>query len=374
MSGLFQSKKTELPAPRTITTPQQHTAYDYLQKAVTDPGGTRYTGRMSADPQSYEGYLPGLVESYANRQPSRLYSTAQNQLQKTMEGGYDPYNSEYYKSYRAKSLANLAEAQTQARQAAQIGGMLKSSGRLNTENKLIGATTRDLNSILAGMYEKERGNQLAAVAPSLELDQYNQDAPLRTAQALMGVGGYQTQQQQSALDRMHQDFINSQGMQFNAANILASPGTYNYYTPQYSTEKSPFEQISPLITMAMIAAATGGVGAGAAGAGAAGAGAAGAGAAGAGAAGAGGLTGALGQGGMLGMYGLSDKRLKQNIIKIGKTKEDIGIYIWKWKEFAKKIVGDVPNIGVIAQEVMRIKPEAVIIGNDGYLRVNYSLI
>ena len=162
MSGLFQSKKTELPAPRTITTPQQHTAYDYLQKAVTDPGGTRYTGRMSADPQSYEGYLPGLVESYANRQPSRLYSTAQNQLQKTMEGGYDPYNSEYYKSYRAQSLANLGEAQTQARQAAQIGGMLKSSGRLNTENKLIGATTRDLNSILAGMYEK--GREIVAVA------------------------------------------------------------------------------------------------------------------------------------------------------------------------------------------------------------------
>ena len=271
MSGLFQSKKTELPAPRTITTPQQHTAYDYLQKAVTDPGGTRYTGRMSADPQSYEGYLPGLVESYANRQPSRLYSTAQNQLQKTMEGGYDPYNSEYYKSYRAQSLANLGEAQTQARQAAQIGGMLKSSGRLNTENKLIGATTRDLNSILAGMYEKERGNQLAAVAPSLELDQYNQDAPLRTAQALMGVGGYQTQQQQSALDRMYQDFINSQGMQFNAANTLASPGTYNYYQPTFDTKQSIFDQyLFPLIQAKMSEAkgavtggATGGAGSGA---------------------------------------------------------------------------------------------------------------
>src|SRR3990167_7326519 len=264
MSGLFKSKKTELPAPRTITTPQQQTAYDYLQKSLTDPGGTKYTGRMSADPQSYEGYLPGLVESYANRQPSKLYSTAKNQLQKTMEGGYDPYNSEYYKSYRAQVLANLGEAQTQARQAAQIGGMLKSSGRLNTENKLIGATTRDLNSILAGMYEKERGNQLAAVAPSLQLDQYNQDAPLRTAQALMGVGGYQTQQQQSMLDRMYQDFINSEGMHFNAANTLASPGTYNYYQPTFDKTPSIFDQyLFPLIQTA-VGAAAGSAGGGAA--------------------------------------------------------------------------------------------------------------
>ena len=149
---------------------------------------------------------------------------------------------------------------------AQIGGMLKSSGRLNTENKLIGATTRDLNSILAGMYEKERGNQLAAVAPSLELDQYNQDAPLRTAQALMGVGGYQTQQQQSMLDRMYQDFINSQEMQVNAANTLASPGTYNYYQPTFSTKPSIFDQyLFPLIQTAVGAAAgSAGGGAGAA--------------------------------------------------------------------------------------------------------------
>ena len=31
------------------------------------------------------------------------------------------------------------------------------------------------------------------------------------------------------------------------------------------------------------------------------------------------------------------------------------------------------QIGLIAQEVRDVKPEAVIVGDDGYLRVNYAL-
>jgi hypothetical protein len=70
----------------------------------------------------------------------------------------------------------------------------------------------------------------------------------------------------------------------------------------------------------------------------------------------------------------SDIRLKTNIRKIGKLANGINVYIWKWREFAKKIVGNTPSIGVIAQEVMKIIPKAVFRGEHGYLMVDYSLI
>ena len=114
MSGLFKSKKTELPAPKQISTPQQQEAYSYLQKMMSQGG---YEGQLSAQPQSYESYLPGLVESYTQRKPSTLYTQAQSELSKTLTGDYDPYSSEYYKAYRDQSQANLAESQTAARQA-----------------------------------------------------------------------------------------------------------------------------------------------------------------------------------------------------------------------------------------------------------------
>lgn len=101
---------------------------------------------------------------------------------------------------------------------------------------------------------------------------------------------------------------------------------------------------------------------------AAGAAGAGAGAAGAGA-GAGGMLSGLGA-----LVGLSDKRLKANIEIVGATKDGHNLYIWDWTEDAKRIVGDQPSFGVIAQEVESRHPEAVSVGGDGYLRVDYSRI
>jgi hypothetical protein len=70
----------------------------------------------------------------------------------------------------------------------------------------------------------------------------------------------------------------------------------------------------------------------------------------------------------------SDIRLKKNIHKIGQTSSGLNVYRWNWKEFAKKIVGNTPSIGVIAQEVMKVVPKAVSRGSHGYLMVDYSLL
>ena len=70
----------------------------------------------------------------------------------------------------------------------------------------------------------------------------------------------------------------------------------------------------------------------------------------------------------------SDARLKTNIAEAGKTQSGINLYTWDWTEEGKGIAGDQPTFGVIAQEVMKTKPEAVIMYPDGYYRVDYARI
>jgi len=91
-------------------------------------------------------------------------------------------------------------------------------------------------------------------------------------------------------------------------------------------------------------------------------------------AGKGAMTGSLvGAGASLGSASIlaSDRRLKDNITKVGKI-QDINIYTWEWNDEGRKIAKDTPSIGVIAQEIQEEHPECVIEHDDGYLRVNYS--
>jgi len=70
----------------------------------------------------------------------------------------------------------------------------------------------------------------------------------------------------------------------------------------------------------------------------------------------------------------SDPRLKENVQSIGVSNDGHNLYTWDWTEDAKPIVGDQPGIGVMADELLETLPNAVSMGDDGYLRVDYSLI
>ena len=68
----------------------------------------------------------------------------------------------------------------------------------------------------------------------------------------------------------------------------------------------------------------------------------------------------------------SDVRLKENITKVGSLDSGINLYTWDWNEEGKRLAGDTPTVGVLAQEVQQVMPEAIIRGDHGYLTVNYS--
>jgi hypothetical protein len=71
-------------------------------------------------------------------------------------------------------------------------------------------------------------------------------------------------------------------------------------------------------------------------------------------------------GGLGGLFTLSDERAKTDTDKIGETDDGMGIYSYRYKGQPQK------QIGLMAQEVQRKKPQAVRKGVDGLLRVNYE--
>ena len=90
------------------------------------------------------------------------------------------------------------------------------------------------------------------------------------------------------------------------------------------------------------------------------------------------LGSAVGAGMVAAAYFFSDQRLKQNITILPQSEYDIvsltGVD-WKWTETAREKFGlGNPGRGVIAQEVEKLYPWAVVTGSDGFKRVNYKLL
>ena len=78
--------------------------------------------------------------------------------------------------------------------------------------------------------------------------------------------------------------------------------------------------------------------------------------------------------GSMGVGFPSDIDLKENITKIGELEPGIGWYTWDWNDTAKAMGVDDLTEGVLAQELKEVDPSAVIMGNDGYYRVDYSKV
>lgn len=65
---------------------------------------------------------------------------------------------------------------------------------------------------------------------------------------------------------------------------------------------------------------------------------------------------------------ISDERLKEDVVKVATRPDGITLYRFRY------LGGQQEFVGVLAQEVMRVHPDAVFRGADGYLRVAYGRI
>ena len=63
----------------------------------------------------------------------------------------------------------------------------------------------------------------------------------------------------------------------------------------------------------------------------------------------------------------SDIRLKTDIQQVGTTAHNLPLYTFRYRK-------DGQYEGVMAQDVLKVMPEAVSAGDDGYYRVNYNML
>lgn len=68
------------------------------------------------------------------------------------------------------------------------------------------------------------------------------------------------------------------------------------------------------------------------------------------------------------MVAASDRRLKRDVVKLGERPDGLGVYAFRylWSELL--------HVGVMAQEVLKVKPEAVLTLPSGYMAVDYGML
>lgn len=268
---------------------------------------------------------------------SPLMGAANQNAQDTIEGKYlSPDSNPYLKDTfnQASNAVNSA-----------VNGQFSAAGRYGS-----GAQTgvlADKNNQLAtdiygGNYQAERARQAAmtGLAPSLASADYND------ANALLGAGNVQQQQSandlQSKIDAFYANQNNPLQRLQSYNSLLQGFGGLGGTTTGQGVKGTTSNPIGGALGGAASGAAIGsvipglGTGIGA------------------------------GIGGLLGLF--SDSRLKKNIKRVGTLMSGIPVYSFNY------IWGGAQKIGVMAQDVLKIKPEAVSLDNSGFYKVNYYLL
>jgi hypothetical protein len=70
----------------------------------------------------------------------------------------------------------------------------------------------------------------------------------------------------------------------------------------------------------------------------------------------------------IGVAALSDRRLKTDIVEVGMLTDDIPLYRFRY------LWSDEVFVGVMAQDLLALRPDAVLVGNDGFYRVDYAAL
>ncbi len=76
------------------------------------------------------------------------------------------------------------------------------------------------------------------------------------------------------------------------------------------------------------------------------------------------------------LQGASDRRLKDNIVQVGRMANGIGLYLFDYKlQFQSELgLSADRQFGVMADEVQSLMPEAVSVGPHGYSIVDYGMV
>ncbi len=304
-------------------------AKSYLGKAqsVSDKPYTPYGEQTVAgmDPRTQQG-IDQQAQLGANG--TAIGNAGKAGLTDVLGGKYlnvdsNPYLSKQIDAAQGDVIRNYNTVSKPAMESAMVGsGSFGNSGLAQMQQGQQQDLQKSLGNISTQMrgnaYNTERGYQQQALnlAPAYSGMEFG------NAQALQDAGQTQQSQQQTELTDAYQKWMQAQGYDANQLGVMGNAlGTLRGNGTQTTTGNDGGSSKAQTATsLAMIAASI-----------------------------------------------WSDKRLKTDIKKIGKTDDDLNIYTYRYK------AGGPVQMGVMAQEVEKERPEAVTrIG--GMRAVNYGLL
>jgi len=197
--------------------------------------GQKYPGPLVAALSEFEETgLGGLRDFLDKPLPTegRLYTSAVDEIAKTLEGDYDPAQSEYYKAYKTGVLRELEEAKDRVAARASAGDKFFGGGRIATEGELEESTVGNLALVLGQLAERERERKLSSVGQALALTQYGEEAPVERIKAAEIYGALPRVIEQQEMDAEYQEWLRALddlGIALDTATGLAT------YTPKLIT-------------------------------------------------------------------------------------------------------------------------------------------
>jgi len=316
---------------------------------------TPYTGTRVADltglqRQALSGYGGLDMGTPAFAQAADVYSTIAGEgiSPERIQSFMSPYTQEVIDASmrdigRQRDIA-LNQLGTAASQAGAFGGSRQGIAEAETQ-RAFAETAADTAARLreagytqaAGMAQADLAQRMAAAQGGIGAAGAGLQQQVAGLGAQMAAGEAERVLGQQALDALYEQYMLQQQYPLTQFGVLtgAAGAVPSGYGTTTKTERDP---------MGTLGGVLGGIG-------------------------------SAGQGlGAMGFMPFSDARLKENIQHLGQV-GDFNLYTWDWNEEGIAAGAEVmPTYGVIAQELEQIRPEYVIMGEDGYRRVDYGAI
>jgi hypothetical protein len=326
--------------------------YGYNTDMSATGGGQAYGGPTVAGFNPTQNWGMQYTKNVANA-PTYNLDAAKTLNLDTLNGKYLDPKSNPWLTKTFDVAGDAVGRQYMTSTAPQTAGAMAAAGRYGSGsyrnlvkgNEInLGKTLDDLaTGIYGGNYQAERGRQMDAVGQVPGLMQ----ASFINPTALTAVGGMQQAQEQAKLDADAAKYYANRDAPTRALNTYLGQIQGNY--GQSGTTSTTGTQQTPYYSNPTASILGGGLGLASLFSGGANSAAS-------------GIGSAIG-----GLFGKSDIRAKENIRHIGKTNDGQNLWFFTYKDDPST-----PHIGLMAQEVESIHPEAVI-EIDGVKHVDYAL-
>ena len=305
--------------------------------------GEAYPGQLTAGLSEFEQQGLGTLGDFLSSElptEGALFTASRDELLKTLEGGYDPGESDYWKAYQQNVQRLSQEAQDRINAQTSARDKFFGGGRIAVSGELQETITGNLQQELGRLYERERERKLSAVDPAMRLATFEELAPLSRVEASQQFGALPRQVEQQGLSAEYLEWqrqLTDLGLPLDVIRQLST-----YQADFWAPEAAGGEGFGNLASsLASIFAQSGGGGQG----------------------GDGGDQGGLTGGGTqqdiqlaMMLAGMCDARYKENVKPITNAVEKVNQLSGYTYNFKHKTDRDG---GIMAQDIEKVMPEAV---------------